>query len=134
VPPAFSPAAIPAPFANFKITDSQFEELESAGGIKLSHDHRDELLTLAHAWISDLQLRSSARPNDFRKCLDGMAKALLKAEEACQWDHGIKYHLVHYADDDLGGGPFVFSEALSSLEHQSKSLRETINVLRTRLS
>jgi hypothetical protein len=40
VPPAFSPAAIPAPFADFKITDSQFKELESAGGIKLSHDHR----------------------------------------------------------------------------------------------
>src|SRR5262245_3399710 len=91
-PPVFFPAALSDPYADFKFTDSQFEELEKAGGVKLSEQQRANLLTLALIWISDLRLRRSARPN-----LDKMAKAFASAEEVCRWDHGLEYHLVHWA-------------------------------------
>jgi hypothetical protein len=104
--------------------------LQSEGEIQLAADQRAKLLTLAIMWIDDLQLRRSARPKQFRKCLDDIENALLQAEKACQWDEGIKRHLVHWTMETPVKDAQSFPMALSSLEQQSKALRETLDALR----
>src|SRR5271169_5210761 len=81
-PPVFSPAVVKVPREDFKITDSQFKQLEEAGGVTLPAKQRTDLLTLAIFWIDDLRLRRTARPKQFREFFDKMEKEFLAAEEA----------------------------------------------------
>jgi len=96
-PPVLHPAAVRVPSEGFKFTDSHFAALEQAGNVKLSETQRADLLTLAIFWIDDLRLRRSPRPKLFREYLDQIEGAFLQAEQACQWDEGAKYHLMHWA-------------------------------------
>jgi hypothetical protein len=125
-PPVFFPAALSDPYADFKFTDSQFEELEKAGGVKLSEQQRANLLTLALFWISDLRLRRSARPKQFRECLEKMEEVFASAEEVCRWDHGLEYHLVHWAMETSVRGAERFPAVLASLENDLQTVRQTV--------
>jgi hypothetical protein len=128
-PPVFFPAAIGVPNEDFKFSDVQYEHLEKAGGVKFAAQQRSRLLTLADAWIGDLRLRRTARPKQFRECLEKMEKAFTRAEEACQWDHGLEYHLVHWAMEAPVKDANVFPVALSALEHQLQTVRQTVVAL-----
>jgi hypothetical protein len=125
-PGPFFPAAIRVPGGDFKFTDSQFEQLERAGDVTLSQHLREELLTLADAWIHDLRLRLTPRPKQFWSCLDKMDKAFLQAEKACFWDHGLEYHLVHWAMETTVEDAKGFPVALAALEHQLQTVRNTV--------
>jgi hypothetical protein len=125
----FFPVAIGVPNEDFKFSDVQYEQLEKAGGVKFADQHRASLLTLANAWIDDLRLRRTARPKQFRECLEKMEKAFTRAEEACQWDpdhHGLEYHLVHWAMEAQVKDANVFPVALAALERQLQTVRETV--------
>jgi hypothetical protein len=128
-PPVFLPAAIGVPTDDFKFTDSQFEQLEDAGDVKLSEKERSNLLTLAVVWIDDLRLRRTARPKQFRECLEKMEKTFVRAEEACRWDQGLEYHLVHWAMETSVKDANGFPVALAALEHQLQTVRETVVAL-----
>jgi hypothetical protein len=123
-PPVLHPAAIRVPSEDFKFTHCQFEELEKAGDVKLSEQDRVKLLTLAISWIDDLRLRRSARPKQFRECLEKMEKAFVRAEKVCRWDQ--EYHLVHWAMETSVKGADGFPIALAALEHQLQTVRETV--------
>jgi hypothetical protein len=131
-PPVFFPAAIGVPNEDFNFSDVQYERLEKAGGVKFLVQQRASLLTLANAWIGDLRLRRTARPKQFRKCLEKMEKAFTRAEGACQWDpdhHGLEYHLVHWAMEAPVKDAVVFPVALAALEHQLQIVRGTVLAL-----
>lgn len=88
-PPVFSPVVVPVPNEDFTIANSQLNQLERAGDVKLSEQQRTNLVTLANFWIDDLRVR--ARPKQFRECFDKMEEAFLQAEEeACRWDQAVK--------------------------------------------
>jgi hypothetical protein len=89
-PPVFSPVVVPIPNEDFTITNSQFDQLEKAGDVKLSEQQRTNLATLANFWIDDLRIRRTARPKRFTECFDQMETAFLEAEEACRWDQAVK--------------------------------------------
>jgi hypothetical protein len=125
-PSVFFPAAIGVPNEDFKFSDLQYEQMEKAGGVKFTDQQRASLLTLANAWIGDLRLRLTARPKQFRECLEKMEKAFTRAEEACQWDHGLEYHLVHWAMETPVKNAVVFPTALAALELQLQTVRETV--------
>ncbi len=128
-PSVFLPAAIGVPNEDFKFSDVQYEQLEKAGGVKLADQQRTSLLTLAVFWIDDLRLRRTARPKQFRECLEKMEKAFTRAEEACQWDHGLEYHLVHWAMEAPVKDADVFPVALAALERQLQIVRGTVLAL-----
>jgi hypothetical protein len=128
-PGPFFPAAMRVPGGDFKFTDSQFEQLERAGDVTLSQHLREELLTLADAWRHDLRLRLTPRPKQFRSCLDKMDKAFLQAEKACFWDHGLEYHLVHWAMETTVEDAKGFPVALAALEQQLQTVRKTVVAL-----
>jgi hypothetical protein len=125
-PPVFLPAAIGVPNEDFKFSDVQYGHLEEAGGVKFADQQRSSLLTLGNAWIVDLRMRRTARPKQFRECLEKMEKAFRRAEEACQWDHGLEYHLVHWAMETPVKDAVVFPTALAALELQLQTVRETV--------
>jgi hypothetical protein len=125
-PPVFLPAAIGVPNEDFKFSDVQYGHLEEAGGVKFADQQRSSLLTLANFWIDDLRMRRTARPKQFRECLEKMEKAFRRAEEACQWDHGLEYHLVHWAMETPVKDAVVFPTALAALELQLQTVRETV--------
>jgi hypothetical protein len=128
-PPVFLPAAISVPADDFKFTEVQYEQLEKAGGVKLADQQRANLLTLALFWIDDLRLRRTARPRQFRECLVKMENAFVRAEESCRWDHGVAYHLVHWAMEAKVKDAVGFPVALAALEHQLQTVRETVGGL-----
>jgi hypothetical protein len=130
-PAVFLPAAIGVPNEDFRILDSQYAELEQAGDVRLSEKQKTTLLTLAVFWIDDLRLRRTARPKQFRECFDKMEKAFLQAEEACQWERGLEYHLVHWAMEAPVKDANVFPVTLAALELQLKTVRETVDALRS---
>jgi hypothetical protein len=129
-PPVFSPAVIRVPVEEFRITDAQFGELEGAGGITLSEIQRTELVTLAIFWIDDLRMRVSARPKQFRECLDEIEKAFASVERACQWDRHPQYALVHWAMETSVKGAEALPVKLSAFELEAKNFRETILALK----
>src|SRR5690348_15041645 len=97
-PPApLYPLVTKVPGNDFHLTAEQFAALEKAGNVTLSEKQQTQLNTLADFWISDLRTRLSARPKQFRESLKQMKKAFVEAEKACQWDQGVKYHMVHWA-------------------------------------
>jgi hypothetical protein len=128
-PPAFLPAAISVPAEDFKFTEVQYEQLEKAGGMKLADQQRANLLTLALFWIDDLRLRRTARPKQFREFLVKMENAFVRAEEACRWDHGLAYHLVHWAMEAKVKGAEGFPVSLAALENQLQTVRQTVVAL-----
>jgi hypothetical protein len=125
-PDVFFPVAVSVPSEDFKLSDVQYETLEVAGGVKFSEQLRASLLTLAIFWIDDLRLRRTARPKQFRECLERMETAFLRAEEACRWDHGMAYHLVHWAMEAPVKNAEGFPVSLAALENQLQSVRETV--------
>lgn len=128
-PGVLFPVAVGVPSEDFKLTDAQYENLEKTGGIKLSEELRASLLTLAIFWIDDLRLRRTARPKQFRECLERMDNAFLRAEEACRWEHGLEYHLVHWAMEALDKDAEGFPVTLAALENQLQTVRRTIAAL-----
>jgi hypothetical protein len=132
-PPVFRPAVISVPGEDFKFTDTQFDDLEQAGGILVSREQRTNLLTLADFWINDLRLRRTARPKQFRECLGQMEEAFTRAEQACQWDRGLKYHLVHWAMEIPIQNAEGFPVMLAGLEQQLKTTIEIVVALKQSL-
>ena len=96
-PPPLYPLVMRVPGDDFHLTAEQFAALEKTGNVTLSEKQQTQLDTLADFWINDLRTRSSARPKQFRVSLKKMKKAFVEAEKACQWDQGVKYHMVHWA-------------------------------------
>ncbi len=80
--------------------------------------------------MDDLRLRQTARPKQFRECLDKMKKAFVGAEEACRWDHHPEYHLVHWAMETPVKNADAFPVILAGLEQQLKTTREIVEALR----
>ena len=128
-PPPLFPVVTGVPREDFKLTESQFEQLEKAGGLRFPESLRIQLLSLAEFWISDLRLRLTPRPKQFRKYLEEMDKAFLQAEKACFWDSGPKYHLVHWAMETTVEDAMGFHVALAALEQQLQSVRKTLVAL-----
>jgi hypothetical protein len=118
------------PYYGFTIADAQFSELERLGDVQFSDEQKRKLLTLADTWISDLSLRRSARPKDFRMALDEMEAAFLEAEAACEWDQGLKYHLVHWAMETSIEDAKVFPAALAALQMHLRKFREKLVALK----
>jgi hypothetical protein len=128
-PPVLHPAALSVPKEDFNLTDSQFDELEKAGDVKLLEKQRVNLLTLATFWSDDLRLRRSARPKQFRECLEKMEKAFAQAELASRWDRAPEYHLVHWAMEQPAKDAEGFPVALAALENQLQAIRATVVAL-----
>jgi hypothetical protein len=132
-PPTFSPAVVRVPKEDFKFTDSQFTEMEKAGAVEFSEEQRADLLTLADFWINDLRLRRTARPKEFRECLDEMITAFLEAEQACNVNEevgSIERHLLHWAMETPVQGAAMLFSTLGALEHQLRTTRETLIALK----
>jgi len=125
-PGVLFPVAVGVPSEDFKLSDVQYDNLEIAGGVKLPERPRVSLLTLAIFWIDDLRLRRTARPKQFRECLTRMENAFLRAEEACRWEHGLAYHLVHWAMEAPVKNAEGFPVSLAALENQLQSVRQTV--------
>jgi hypothetical protein len=123
------PVAMAVPREDFKLTESQFEQLEKAGGVKLPESLRIQLATLAEFWIGDLRLRLTPRPKQFRKYLEEMDKVFRQAEKACFWDSGPKYHLVHWAMETTVDNALGFPVALAALEEQLRNVQKTVVAL-----
>lgn len=127
-PPVLLPAAVSVPKEDFTLTDSQFDELEKAGDVKLLEKQRVNLLTLAVFWIDDLRLRRSARPKQFRECLEKMEKVFAHAELASRRDRAPEYHLVHWAMEQPAKDAEGFPVALAA-ENQLQAVRATVVAL-----
>jgi hypothetical protein len=128
-PPVLHPAAISVPNEDFKLAHCQFDELEKAGEVRLLEKQRKDLETLAVFWIDDLRLRRSARPKQFRECLEKMEKAFAQAEDASRWDRAPEYHLVHWAMQQPAHNSEGFPVALAALENQLQAVRATVAAL-----
>jgi hypothetical protein len=128
-PRALFPTVTRVPEEDFKLTDSQFKELEKAGNVTLSEKQRTDLLTLAIFWIDDLRLRRSARPKQFRERLEKMEKAFTQAEEASRWDGTPERHLAHWAMEQPVKDAMGFPIALAALENQLQTIRATVVAL-----
>ena len=129
-PPVFAPMVAPVPTGDFTVTNFQFDQLERAGGVKLSKRQRTNLVTLAIFWIDDLRLRRTARPRAFRECFDKMEGAFLQAEEVCRCDRAVERHLVHWAMETRVNGADGFPVTLAGLEQHLKNVREMVVALR----
>jgi hypothetical protein len=128
-PPVFFPAVIGVPKEEFKFTDIQIAELETAGQVKFSEKQRSDLVTLAQFWIGDLRLRRTARPKQFRGRLIKMAKVFSNAEQACRLNEiggSLEYHLLHWAMEAPAQGAAMFPANLAALERQIQIVRETV--------
>jgi hypothetical protein len=128
-PDPFLPAVLSDPHADFKITDAQFADLERCGAVKLTDEHQGKLLTLALFWISDLRLRGSARPKQFRKVIDAMERTLGDAEAACDWDHGVKRHILHWATGTSIKDADLLPGTLTSLQGHLRTVRDKLVAL-----
>lgn len=127
-PPAFLPAVLSVPDADFQFTDAQISRLEEAGQIVLSENQRADLVTLAEFWLQDLRLRRSARPKQFRIPLEKLVTVLSRAREACGWNDkvgSLERHLLHWAMEAPVPGAAVFPAALAALQHQVEIVLET---------
>jgi hypothetical protein len=123
------PAAITLPHEELRLTHDHFGELEKAGEVLLPEKQRVDLQTLAIFWIDDLRLRRSARPRQFRECLEKMEKAFAQAEEVSRWDRPPEYHLVHWAMEQRAQNAEGFPVALAALESQLQTVRATVAAL-----
>ena len=132
-PPPFSPTVVQVPSEDFKISEAQFIELETAADVKLAAELRRRLQSLAMFWLEDLWIRQSPRPKQFRECLDHIEKTFANAEAACQWDRHPMYHLVHWAMESGVEGADGLIGRLSGVEQQLKSTRELIAALNQKL-
>jgi hypothetical protein len=114
--------------SNFRTFNTSNWKKQEALSLRTSKERA--FITLAIFWIDDLRLRRTARPKQFRECFEKMEKVFLAAEEACRWNHGLEYHLVHWAmqapvEDALG-----FPVTLAALEHQLQTVRGTVVALK----
>jgi hypothetical protein len=132
-PPPFTPTVVRLPSDEFRISDEQFAELEAAGGVRLSEQHRRNLHTLADIWIGDLHIRRSPRPKQFGDCLDDMEDAFAQVERACQWGRHPKYALMHWAMETSVKGADCLPVRLTAFELEAKTLREMILALKQQL-
>jgi hypothetical protein len=128
-PPPLYPLVMRVPGNDFHLTAEQFAALEKTGNVTLSEKQQIQLDTLADFWINDLRTRSSARPKQFRKSLKEMKKAFEEAEKVCQWDQGVKYHMVHWAMETPVKEAHGFPIELAALEQNLKTMRERLAVL-----
>lgn len=128
-PPPLYPLVMRAPDHHFRLTAEQFTALEMAGNVKFSEKQQTQLDTLAEFWINDLRARSSARPKQFRKIFKEMSKAFVEAERACQWDQGVKYHIVHWAMETPVKDARSFPIELAALEQNLRTMRERLAAL-----
>ena len=129
----FFPVAVGVPSEDFKLSDVQYENLEIAGGVKLSEHLRASLLTLAIFWIDDLRLRRTARPKQFRDRLDKMIEALSQAEGACRLNDtvgSLERHLLHWAMEAPVPGAATFPANVGALELQIQTVLQTAVALR----
>jgi hypothetical protein len=132
-PGVFFPVAVGVPSEDFKLSDLQYENLEIAGGVKLSEHLRARLLTLAIFWIDDLRLRRTARPKQFRDRLDKMIEALSQAEGACRLNDNVgslERHLLHWAMEAPVPGAAMFPANVGALELQIQTVLQTAVALR----
>jgi hypothetical protein len=129
-PPPFIPTVVRLPSNDFRMSDAQIAQLEAAGGVKLSEQQRRKLQGLADTWTEDLFIRRSARPKQFRECLDEMEDAFALVEKACQWDRHPQYALVHWAMETSVEGAEGFPVRLGAFEVEAKKFRETILALK----
>lgn len=128
-PPPLYPLVMRAPDHHFRLTAEQFAALEMAGNVKFSEKQQTQLDTLAEFWINDLRARSSARPKQFRESFKKMTKAFVEAERACQWDQGVKYHIVHWAMETPVKDARSFPIELAALEQNLRTMRERLAAL-----
>lgn len=128
-PPPLYPVVMRVAVDDFHLTAEQFATLEKAGNVKLSDKQQARLDTLADSWINDLRTRSTARPKQFREFFKEVKNAFVKAEKACQWDQGVKYHMLHWAMEtpvkDASGLP----GELAALEQNLRTMRERLAAL-----
>lgn len=122
-------SGIPEP----KFTQIQFNELEQAGGVSLSQEHRKDLETLARIWLVDLAGRQSPRPGDFGKRLHTLAMAIDQllplANLHSENPNSREYRLLVWAlDCPAPGVPKLLSD-LQGLEYYARATRETISQL-----
>jgi hypothetical protein len=132
-PGVFFPVVVGVPSEDFKLSDVQYENLEIAGGVKLSEHLRASLLTLAIVWIDDLRLRRTARPKQFRDRLDKMIEALSQAEGACRLNDtvgSLERHLLHWAMEAPVPGAVTFPASVGALELQIQTVLQTAVALR----
>lgn len=135
-PSLLTPVVTAVSGEDFKIDDSQFEQLEKAGNVKLSKQQKTSLITLGNFWIDDLRLRRTARPKQFSECLDKMISAFSGAEEACRLDEKVgsrERHLLHWAMEASVKNADKLPSALVALELQLMALRETLVALKNSL-
>jgi hypothetical protein len=128
-PPVFFPAVIGVPEEEFEFTDIQIAQLETAGQVKFPEKQRSELVTLAEFWIGDLRLRRTARPKQFRGCLEKMAEIFSKAEQTCRLNEiggSLESHLLHWAMETPAPGAAMFPFKLAALERDIQIVRETV--------
>jgi hypothetical protein len=121
------------PEGDFKFTDSQFSDMETAGSVKFSDKQRANLLTLADFWIGDLRLRRTARPKQFRICLEKMELSFEKAAQACRANEqvgSLERHLMHWAMETPIKDAAAFPVTLAALEQQLQTVGETIRALK----
>jgi hypothetical protein len=128
-PPPLYPLVMSALDDHFHLTAEQFAALEKAGNIKLSEKQRSRLDTLGEFWINDLRARSSARPKQFREAFKKMKKAFVEAEKECQWDQGVKYHIVHWAMETPLKDGQMFPFELAALEQNLRRMRDRLAAL-----
>ena len=55
----------------------------------------------------------------------------MTAEAACEWDQGLKYHLVHWAMETPAKDAKVFPVALAALQTHLKTVRATLVALKS---
>lgn len=131
-PPKLFPL-VERPPEYFELTTAQYRDLEKAGGITLSSEQREKLLSLPYLWIENLRFRLSPRPKAFRDWLQRVINAFSSAEEACNRDSELRMHILYWAmATDIADAEVVITR-LHKLEDDLKRTRNVFAAVMEKL-
>ena len=134
---------LPETEKNWAFSDDQMRQLEAAGLVSFSAEQWRDLTSLALNWLSELALRKSARPKEFRDRLNKISKSLRAAQGASRLNgteqgalrlgttdaSELDRHLLHWIKGSPEGGQHFVSE-LEALDYQIERMIAVIDRLK----